>query len=507
MSARNLSAEWSTEQQPRRDTREARRRGAHLHPVREAPDIGARGRLWRPVVERRVVFAFDAGACLLAVVAALALQRGLWWPVVVAPTALYLVAAPLAGLIRPGLSVSLLDDLPRLALAFGVTTVVCVELLGAIRPEVRGLTISFCALLGIALMVSRALGDAVVRSLRSRSLVVNRSIVVGADDEAVDLVTAARRSPELGLVPLGFVADDADVHERAAERGWAVPDAPLLGQVADLPELVRATGADRVVVAMRSPSSSAQAEAVVNAVRGCEGCEVWQVPAPLGVMPRGSTQVSGIVLVPVASHSRDVVSRVLKRGLDLVVAGLGLLLVAPLLLTLMLVSRLLDGPGVVYRQERVGRGGRPFSLMKIRSVRAEPEGAEGQVWSIDGDPRVTPLGRVLRRTCLDELPQLWNVLRGDMSVIGPRPERPQFVEEFAQTIPHYRWRHRADVGLTGLAQVSGLRGDTSVSERATVDNAYIEGWSLWLDLKIIARTLGAVVRPAKGKAKANVDRG
>ena len=498
MSARNLSAEWSTEQQPRRDSR---RRATHLHPAREAPDVGAAGRLWRPVVESRVVLAFDVGACLLTIAIALAIQHAVWWPVVAVPTALYLVVAPLVGLIRPGLSVSLLDDLPRLALAFGVTSVVSVELLAASRPEARGLLISFCALLGITLMVGRALGDAVVRSLRSRRLVVNRSIIVGTDDEAVDLVTAARRSPELGLVPLGFVADDADVRERAA---GAIPDAPLLGQVADLPDLVRATGADRVVVAMRSPSSSARAEAVVDAVRGCDGCDVWQVPGPLGVMPRGSTHVSGLVLVPVASHSRDLVSRMLKRSLDLVVAGLGLLLVAPLLLLLMLVSRLLDGPGVIYRQERIGRGGRPFSLMKVRSVRAEPEGSEGGVWSIDGDPRVTALGRILRRTCFDELPQLWNVLRGDMSVIGPRPERPQFVEEFAQTIPHYRWRHRADVGLTGLAQVSGLRGDTSVSDRAKADNAYIEGWSLWLDLKIIARTLGAVVRPAK--AKADVDK-
>src|SRR6266542_1070215 len=149
---------------------------------------------------------------------------------------------------------------------------------------------------------------------------------------------------------------------------------------------------------------------------------------------------------------------------------------------------------IFFRQERIGRYGKPFQLVKFRTMRPRDAREADTNWSIAGDQRVGLVGRFLRRTSLDELPQLWNIVRGDMTVVGPRPERPYFVEKFSAEHPDYAMRHRVPVGLTGLAQVSGLRGDTPISDRARFDNYYIENWSPWLDIKVLLRTVAEVFR-------------
>ena len=196
------------------------------------------------------------------------------------------------------------------------------------------------------------------------------------------------------------------------------------------------------------------------------------------------------VTVPVGGTT---VGRAAKRAVDVLGALIGLLLVLPVLLVVALAVRMEGGPGVVFRQQRVGQHGRVFTLYKLRSLK--PVADEGDVrWNIDHDSRLGPVGRFIRQTSIDELPQLVNVLVGDMSLVGPRPERPYFVEQFSQEIPGYTLRHRVPVGLTGLAVVHGLRGDTSIPERARVDNLYAETWSFWLDLAIIVRTALYLVR-------------
>ncbi|MDN5859310.1 MAG: sugar transferase [Pseudonocardia sp.] len=180
--------------------------------------------------------------------------------------------------------------------------------------------------------------------------------------------------------------------------------------------------------------------------------------------------------------------RATKRGIDILGALIGLLLTLPALLAIAVAVRMEGGPGVIFRQQRVGQHGRIFTLYKLRSLK--PVADEGDVrWSIDNDSRLGRVGKFIRRTSLDELPQLFNVLFGDMSLVGPRPERPFFVEQFSQQIPGYALRHRVPVGLTGLAVVEGLRGDTSIPERARVDNSYADNWSLRLDIKIMLRTV------------------
>lgn len=184
----------------------------------------------------------------------------------------------------------------------------------------------------------------------------------------------------------------------------------------------------------------------------------------------------------------------MKRAIDAVLATAGLLLAAPVMAACALAVRLSDGPGVIFRQERVGRHGRPFVLLKFRTLRPADVQESATRWNVASDGRMSRVGRMLRRTSLDELPQLWNVLRGDMSMVGPRPERPFFVAQFSRAHPGYQARHRMPVGITGLAQVNGLRGDTSIEERARFDNRYIETWSLWQDACVLARTAGSLFR-------------
>jgi exopolysaccharide biosynthesis polyprenyl glycosylphosphotransferase len=186
-------------------------------------------------------------------------------------------------------------------------------------------------------------------------------------------------------------------------------------------------------------------------------------------------------------------ARIIKRVFDIVVAVIALIVLSPVLTAAAVAVRIEGGPGVIFRQVRIGRDGKRFELLKFRSMRPANELESQTMWCVATDDRVGPVGKFLRSTSIDELPQLWNIFRGDMTLVGPRPERPHFVEQFSTQFDRYAYRHRVQVGLTGLAQVSGLRGDTSIADRARYDNFYIENWSLWLDIKIILRTFREVL--------------
>ena len=208
----------------------------------------------------------------------------------------------------------------------------------------------------------------------------------------------------------------------------------------------------------------------------------------------GADVVQGIPLVRMRPEPMHKVCAAAKRAVDLVGAAIGLALASPVLAACALAVRLESGrAGVLFRQQRVGRDGKPFTILKFRSLTPASD-RESQVrWNINTDDRVGRVGRILRSTSLDELPQLVNVLRGDMSLVGPRPERPFFVEQFERTYGGYADRHRVPVGITGWAQIHGLRGDTSIADRVRFDNNYVENWSIGLDLKIMVRTVGSML--------------
>jgi exopolysaccharide biosynthesis polyprenyl glycosylphosphotransferase len=184
----------------------------------------------------------------------------------------------------------------------------------------------------------------------------------------------------------------------------------------------------------------------------------------------------------------------LKRSFDLLVSLTGLIILSPLLLLLAVLVKMNSTGSVFYKQKRIGLDGREFTMLKFRSMVVDAEKESGPVWAAEKDPRTTSIGRFLRRTSLDELPQLINVIRGEMSLVGPRPERRVFVEQFRQQIPQYAERHRVRSGVTGWAQVNGLRGQSPIEDRTRYDVYYIENWSLWFDIKIILLTFLAIIR-------------
>ncbi len=235
---------------------------------------------------------------------------------------------------------------------------------------------------------------------------------------------------------------------------------------------------------------------MIDVIRQCDrlNCEIFILPR-LFEVHHVSTDMDYIWGVPLTRLRRGAYrasSWPIKRMMDIAASGLALALLAPVMALIALAVRIEGGPGVLFKQIRVGVDGRHFELLKFRSLRPVDETESATNWNISHDDRLGPVGRILRTSSLDELPQLLNILRGDMSIVGPRPERPHFVDQFRQTYPRYWARHRVPCGLTGWAQIHGLRGDTSIADRARFDNYYVENWSLWLDVKIIIRTAGAV---------------
>jgi exopolysaccharide biosynthesis polyprenyl glycosylphosphotransferase len=316
-------------------------------------------------------------------------------------------------------------------------------------------------------------------------------LIVGAGSVGCAL---AARLPALSrgaLRPVGFLDDDPLVAADAS--------VPVLGTCDDLEDVVRRHGIRHVVLAF----SSASAEELLGVVHRCDGLglTVSYVPHLFEALTGRLTveHLGGIAVVtrePVDPRGWQLR---LKYGVERLIAVAVLVLLLPLLGLLALGVGLSVGRPVLFRQTRIGLDGRPFAMLKFRSMREDgrrsTSASSGVApGGVEGDDRRTPLGILLRRTSLDELPQLLNVVRGDMSLVGPRPERPEFVELFERSIYRYGDRHRMKVGMTGWAQVHGLRGKTSLADRVEWDNHYIENWSPWLDVKTVFMTFGAVLR-------------
>ncbi len=346
------------------------------------------------------------------------------------------------------------------------------------------------------------------RWARGRRLVGKPVLIMGAGLVGSQVARRLENHPEYGLSPVGFLDEDPRTTTEVGGR-----DVPVLGTVEDLDEIARLTGVKHLIVAF---SSVADAR-VSLLIQRCQelGIEVSVVPRMFDAINNrvGYDTVGGLPLMSFSTVDPRGTQFALKHALDRLFAAVLLLTLAPLLAATALAVRLTSPGPAFFRQRRVGRDGTAFDLYKFRSMRIEPPRAvadEADVTALDfllggdtapggveGDDRRTALGRMLRRTSVDELPQLFNVLRGEMSLIGPRPERPEFVELFGRDIARYGDRHRVRSGITGWAQVHGLRGQTSLDERVEWDNYYIAHWSLGLDLKIMALTFVSLFRHAE----------
>jgi len=357
----------------------------------------------------------------------------------------------------------------------------------------EGLITAGCVLLGRGVLMA-------IRRLTMRTgLWTTRTIIVGAGVVGERLATHLRDNPSSGLHPVGYIDTDPVPDEPRAGRAI-----PLLGGLDDLGEAIRRTGARQLILAF----SSTPDREIMRKLAECDklGIEVVVVPRLYeAINPRSTVHlVGGLPVLAVHATNPRGWKFVVKHAFDRVFAGVAVLVMAPLLVTIALAVRLTSPGPVLFRQRRIGRDGHEFTLLKFRTMRLPPRGAEPFVpptglapGGIEGADRRTRVGRLLRDLSLDELPQLINVLRGDMSLIGPRPERPEYVRRYADEISSYGNRHRVKSGITGWAQIHGLRGQTSIVDRVEYDSYYIRNWSLRLDLQIALQTIALLLRPCR----------
>ena len=359
----------------------------------------------------------------------------------------------------------------------------CVSLTFNFQPQISRVFVVLCAVNALVGLMGWRYGfhRFLQRSEAAASL-RQRVVFVGWNEESVRLAKS-------------FEADDVHPYEVAGcvpspgSRFQVNPTVPVLGDYSDIGTIFHEQGIDMVMLV---DIGCAKGE-VVGLANLCER-EMVQfkiVPSYFQILVSGLhlETVSGVPVLGVSQLPLDVpFNFLLKRMTDIVGASVGLILSAPLF-ALFAVLVYVESPGpVIYRQRRMGRNGQPFNILKIRSMRLDAEAGTEVGWTVKGDPRRLRVGRFIRKWNIDEVPQFWNVLKGEMSLVGPRPERPELIANFKEEIPHYNARHNAKPGITGWAQIKGLRGDTDLKERIRADLYYLENWNILLDFQIMALT-------------------
>ena len=411
-----------------------------------------------------------------------------------------------------------LDDYFRLIPLMAIIWLLTLKTLGLYEPESNATLSAFwtlCKATGIALIATLAalffiyhhdaysrwvmllasgfsfiwlfLGRLVLQRFRqaihAQGVGVSRVALIGYDARSEKFITALQAKPNSGYELVGIVAEKVEVDSSTV---------PYLGESEDILMLVREHQLDTLFIS----SPAVPNDVILQILHACEG-----MPVQINVLPELSEFISsgtvitlfeGVPVLQLRETPMQGVSGIIKRLIDITFSAFALIVLSPLMLTIAVIIRLTSPGKAIFRQERVGRAGKPFNIYKFRSMRADAEKKVGHVWAETDDPRQTSLGKFLRRWSLDELPQFFNVFKGDMSLVGPRPEMSGLIDTFSESIPHYLARQRVKSGMTGWAQVNGLRGNTSLEDRVNYDRYYIENWSLALDIKIILKTLWAI---------------
>ena len=346
--------------------------------------------------------------------------------------------------------------------------------------ESRITMLLFSALTTAGVLTARRCSWMAIRQLRSRGYNQTRAVIVGTGRVARKTARALNHVNWLGIKNLGFIEDHPS--------HWT-GDLNILGTSTDLPVLIEKYKIEHVFIALPM-SRYHEARHIFNTLSRSlvEVRLVTDLPTLAG-LSLTTTSLDGLPVIGLRESPHFGLNILVKRAGDVVISLLALVLLAPLMLAIAAVIKLTSPGPVFYRQERCGLNGRAFDMLKFRSMRCDAEQQTGAVWARKDDPRRTAFGAFLRRTSLDELPQFINVLKGDMSLVGPRPERPVFIQQFSKTIPNYMARHCVKAGITGWAQVHGWRGNTSLRKRIQYDLYYITHWNPWLDIRIMWMTL------------------
>lgn len=389
------------------------------------------------------------------------------------------------GLYRPRRIASRIREVWDLAKASSVA----VLLLMALTFLYRGFSFSrlvfllFWATSILSLSFSRILFRELLRFFRRRGYNLRDALVVGTGETAQKVLEVVSAHPELGIRIVGLLG------EEPSGVGKEVEGVKVVGTYEEIQKVLAEKNVDQVFIALPLQSSH-RLEEILR--------EIGDAMVDIKVIPDfhryvtlrgGVEEFEGLPFISLQDSPLYGWNLVMKRAMDVLFSALALLLASPLMAGIAIAIKFTSKGPILYRQERMGLDGRVFQMLKFRTMHQDAELETGPVWAKPNDPRRTAVGKLLRRTSLDELPQLWNVLKGEMSLVGPRPERPVFVEEFRRHVPRYMLRHKMKAGLTGWAQVNGWRGDTSLEQRIEYDLYYIEHWSLLFDLKILGLTL------------------
>ncbi|QZT65443.1 sugar transferase [Mycolicibacterium austroafricanum] len=413
------------------------------------------------------------------------------------------------SLYRRNLSRSFFDDFEPIETSVAVSTLVAMAILIALVPPLAAdeapgayvrpseLFVKIWLFAAVLVPLLRLLRAMVQRYYRRKYHIAARALIIGSGPLAHQLITRMHQVPDWGLWPVGVLDGQRPTDEELL-------GVPYFGTPDSIDIAARATRAEELIVVPTTLPDEQLARAA-QAAQGL-GLQVRVVPRLMDAVSVGSfiEHLGGIPVMVLRHTDPKGWHFAVKHLTDRVVAALGLLVISPLFVTLALLVKFSSPGPIFFGQDRIGRDGKVFQCLKFRSMRAaDPAAAaftvrEGAApGGVEGEDRRTWIGKIMRKTSLDELPQLVNVLRGDMSLVGPRPERPEFVDLFQMQIRRYGERHRVKAGITGWAQVHGLRGQTSIADRAEFDNYYIENWSVRLDIRILLLTVLAVMRPGE----------
>lgn len=379
--------------------------------------------------------------------------------------------------------ISHLDETIRILFVNGILVLVVLAVLAMLLPDLdlyrRQVLYAWC-FTSLLIAVGRILHTQIQWSAQSRGVGADRVLLVGRGETPRIILQKVRDTPKLGFFIVGAVSD-------GIKPGEFLDDVPVLGHLADIPALIHEHDIDEVIIGMPE-AAHGDLVAIINSCER-EKVGIRILPDLFQIMAQEVSigDLAGLPLLTMRDVALQGWKLTLKRSIDIVFSILVLLFLSPLFLLGALLIKL-ESPGpVFYTQVRMGLDAIPFHMLKFRSMRADAE-AGGPGWTTPDDPRRTRIGRFLRAKSLDELPNFINVLMNEMSIVGPRPERPVYVETFRQVVPNYMERHKEKGGITGWAQIHGLRGDSSIEERIKYDLWYIENWSIGLDLKIMAHT-------------------
>jgi Undecaprenyl-phosphate glucose phosphotransferase len=403
------------------------------------------------------------------------------------------------GLYQSRRSRSRVDEVLTTLLAIFLATVLLSVLIAWYRPPAapgsheyftysRAFVGLFALLDLVFVAATRMAVRATMRRIRLSGHNLQRILVIGAGALGREITQKILAHREMGFDVIGFLDDDP------GKQGTLIAGVPVLGTLKQVGDVLSTRSIDQVFMALPLEAHRRLLQMIDFLGREC--VEVKLVPDVLQYATLNATleDLEGTPVINLSQVPLKGWNSLVKRGMDMAIAILALICLVPVMPIIALAIWLEDRGPIFYWQERMGLDGQPFMIVKFRSMRVDAEASSGPVWAVRDDPRRTRVGTFLRHWSLDELPQLWNVLVGDMSIVGPRPERPSFVHEFKHKIPRYMLRHRVKAGITGWAQVHGWRGNTSIRKRIQYDLYYIQNWSLALDCKILWMTFRHALR-------------